>query len=230
EQDCDTAGGSQPPKPWGPRRSYFAAAGRPHEGQNFHPNSSSAPHAGQFKVVTFWPQCGQNVIGRPVGSGSLPERHRSPAWGTTARPPPLVFVVVVGVGIGAGVAFGVAAAARGAEAVATGAGGAGGGADAAGGGGGAAGGAAGLCFGRSAAPARVGGGGGVGEDTALDTAGGGLAGAGFVLSSSPMSRLRSALGESATIDCANCLNADGSGFTCASAAASVSRSWSSTIR
>ena len=86
-----------------------AAAGRPHVGQNFHPNSSSDPHAGQFKVVTFWPQCGQNVIGRPVGSGSLHERHRSPARGTTTRTPPLVFAVVVGVGIAAGVAFGVGA-------------------------------------------------------------------------------------------------------------------------
>src|SRR5215467_14778165 len=36
-------------------------------------------------VVTFSPQCGQNVIVRPAGSTSLQERHRSPACGTTDR-------------------------------------------------------------------------------------------------------------------------------------------------
>ena len=39
----------------------------------------------------------------------------------------------------------------------------------------------------------------------------------------PASRLRNAVGESATRDCANCLNTDGSGFGAASSARSTSR-------
>src|SRR5262249_46261942 len=67
------------------RTAQCASAGRPHTGQNLQPTSSSEPHAGQFNVVTFWPQCGQNVIGRPIGSTSLQARHRSPASGVIAR-------------------------------------------------------------------------------------------------------------------------------------------------
>jgi hypothetical protein len=56
-------------------------------GQNFHPTSSSVPHASQLTTVKFWPQCGQKVIVRPAGSSSLQYRHRSPALATTARDP-----------------------------------------------------------------------------------------------------------------------------------------------
>ena len=49
-------------------------------------------------------------------------------------------------------------------------------------------------------------------------------------SSRPMSRLRNALGESAIIEVANCLNAAGSGFTAASDSPSLSRITSSTMR
>jgi len=63
------------------------AAGRPQAGQNFHPSSSSDPQAGQFIVVRFWPQCGQNVIGRPTGKVSPHERQWSSGFGTTVRVP-----------------------------------------------------------------------------------------------------------------------------------------------
>ncbi|MEO6876908.1 MAG: hypothetical protein ABI205_00400, partial [Gemmatimonadaceae bacterium] len=63
------------------RKNQFAGAGRPQMGQNFQPTSSSDPQAGQFTVVTFCPQCGQNVIARPGGSASSHARHRSPGCG-----------------------------------------------------------------------------------------------------------------------------------------------------
>jgi hypothetical protein len=68
-------------------RRYGALAGRPQAGQNFHPSSSSDPQAGQFMVVIFCPQCGQNVIARPDGSDSPHERQRSSGFGTTVRMP-----------------------------------------------------------------------------------------------------------------------------------------------
>ena len=85
------------------RRSarYPATAGRPQVGQNFHPTSSSDPHAGQFIVVTFWPQCGQNVTARPLGSTSL---HDDTARRPAARPVrEMITGCAVGVADGTGV-------------------------------------------------------------------------------------------------------------------------------
>src|SRR5512142_1659637 len=75
------------------QRGVEAPTGRPHVGQNLQPTSSSEPHAGQFSVVRSWPQCGQNVIGRPGGSSSLHAVQRSPLCGTTTRGPVGVRVV-----------------------------------------------------------------------------------------------------------------------------------------
>ena len=50
---------------------YVADAGRPQVVQNFQSSSNSVPHAMQFTIVRFCPQCGQKVTRRPAGSAPL---------------------------------------------------------------------------------------------------------------------------------------------------------------
>ncbi len=50
---------------------------RPHVTQNFHPFSSSLPHAGQRDTERLFPQCGQYTTVRP--SGSVPPQNRHPS-------------------------------------------------------------------------------------------------------------------------------------------------------
>jgi hypothetical protein len=184
-------------------------AGRPQAGQNFQPNSSSDPQAGQFVVVRFCPQCGQNVIGRPAGSTSPHARQRSSRFGTSVRDPT--------VGTAGFDARGVAGidwtGTLGRVALAAGAG---------------AGGAAG-CGGAGAGGGDAGGADGCG---AFAPAGGAAEPPAAIAGSSPRptAKLLSADDEIATLAVSNCLNAVGSGFTEASSARSASRIGSSTIK
>ena len=188
-------------------RRYCVLAGRPQAGQNFQPNSSSDPQAGQFVVVRFCPQCGQNVIGRPAGSDSPHARHRSSWFGTSVRVPT---VGTAGFDV-RGVAGIDWTGTLGRVALTAGAGGAAGCGDGCGG-------AAGAC--------------GAGGCGAFAPAGGGAELPAAIADSSPRptAKLLSADGEIATRALSNCLNALGSGFTDANSARSVSRIGSSTIK
>lgn len=212
------------------------AAGRPQVGQKFHPSSSSDPQAGQFIVVRFCPQCGQNVMARPSGSSPSHDRQRSPALGTIEPvpgdeiPPDSRAMLAMAGGVfgvaptdGAVCLIEILGALVGADAPAAGGGTV---ADV---------GAVGADAVDAAAVVDV-------DGATLGAAGAragcsdvdeanGIAMSGVPGSNAgPASSDRSAAGESETRTVANCLNADGSGLVAPSSPLRTSRMWSSTTR